>query len=85
MGKNADSILLYGASWCPDARRSRRFLDERAVPYTWFDVDEDEKAAEFVREKNGGQIVLPTILFPDGSILVEPSNSELDQKLKSLE
>jgi len=82
--QDAYTILVYGASWCPDARRSRRFLDDHGMTYTWFDVDENAEAAAVVREKNGGEIVLPTIIFPDGSILVEPSNEELEQKLESI-
>ncbi len=81
MSEDNNTLTVYGASWCPDARRSRRFLDEHRVSYIWRDVDLDEEAAAFVRQTNSGRIVLPTILFPDGSILVEPSNEELGRKL----
>lgn len=84
MAKHAADILVYGAAWCPDARRSRKFLDEHSIAYQWFDIDEDPEAKAFVRSKNGGNIVIPTIVFRDGSILVEPSNEELEGKLKAL-
>jgi len=51
------------------------------VPYEWIDIDEDEAGAELVREKNGGKQIIPTIVFSDGSFLVEPSNDELARKL----
>lgn len=79
-----EGILVYGASWCPDARRARRFFDERGVTYAWIDIDEDNEASIFVRKTNGGQIVIPVIVFSDKSILIEPSNYELAKKLEGL-
>jgi thioredoxin reductase (NADPH) len=77
----SDQIEVYGAPWCPDCRRSKQFLGEMRIPYDWIDIDEDEAAAAFVRTKNDGKQIIPTIVFPDGSSLAEPSNSELAQKL----
>lgn len=77
-----DKITLYGAPWCGDCRRSRAFLDENKVEYDYIDIDKDEKAAEKVVEINRGMRSIPTIIFPDGSILVEPSNEELKEKLE---
>jgi glutaredoxin len=84
MTADSEQILVYGASWCPDARRARRFFDEHGVAYEWIDIDENNDASNFVRETNGGQIVIPVILFLDKSILVEPSNYELAKKLEEL-
>ncbi len=77
----SEQIKVYGAPWCPDCRRSKQFLGEMRVPYQWVDIDQDEAAAAFVREKNDGKQIIPTIIFPDGSFLAEPSNDELAQKL----
>ncbi len=74
-------IKIYGAPWCPDCRRSKQFLGEQRVAYEWIDIDQDAAAAEFVRETNKGKQVIPTIVFADGSFLVEPSNDELARKL----
>ncbi len=74
-------LIVYGASWCPDARRSRQFLDEHGIAYKWIDIDEDAAGKEYVKSVNGGKVVIPTILFEDGSTLVEPSNELLAQKL----
>ena len=74
-------LKVYGAPWCPDCRRSKQFLGEMRVPYDWIDIDQDAKAAEYVREKNGGKQIIPTIIFEDGSVLTEPSNDELARKL----
>ena len=77
----SDKITVYGAPWCPDCRRAKQFLGEMRVPYQWIDIDGDAAAADIVREKNDGKQIIPTIIFPDGSFLVEPSNSEIAQKL----
>jgi glutaredoxin len=84
MTVHSEQVVVYGASWCPDARRSRRFFDEHGVAYAWVDIDEDKEASSFVRETNGGQILIPVIVFPDKSILVEPSNYELAKKMEAL-
>ena len=76
-----ETIKVYGADWCPDCRRSKGFLEEQGVAYQWIDVDQDEQAQEYVRQVNNGRRIIPTILFPDGSILVEPGNAELAKKL----
>lgn len=54
------------------------------MAYAWIDIDEDRQAIDFVRETNGGQIVIPVILFPAKSILIEPYNYELAKKLEGL-
>ncbi len=74
-------IQMYGAPWCPDCKRAKQFLGEQRIPYDWIDLDQNPEAAALVREKNAGKQIIPTILFPDGSILVEPSNEELAAKL----
>lgn len=77
-------IRVFGAPWCGDCVRSKRFLDEHGVSYEWIDVDRDESAQSYVREVNRGKQIIPTIVFPDGSILVEPGNAELARKLASI-
>ena len=74
-------IKVYGAPWCPDCRQAKQFLGEQRVPYAWIDVDEDKDGLGFIEQVNNGKHIIPTIVFEDGSILVEPSNAELAQKL----
>ena len=75
-------ITVYGAHWCPDCRRSKQFLGEHQIPYDWVDIEEDSEGEKFVIEKNEGKRIIPTILFSDGSFLVEPTNAELATKLE---
>ena len=84
MTGTCEGIVIYGAAWCPDARRARRFLDDQKLDYRWIDIDEDDEALDFVRRTNGGQVIVPVLIFPDESILVEPTNDELARKMESL-
>ena len=74
-------ITVYGAPWCPDCKQSKQFLGEQRVRFNWVDIDEDEEGQKRVQELNDGKQIIPTIVFEDGSILVEPSNAELAAKL----
>ena len=74
-------LIVYGTKWCGDCHRSRRFLDRHVVPYEWVDVEDNPAATDRVLTINKGRRSVPTIIFPDGSTLTEPSNSELAAKL----
>ncbi len=74
-------ITVYGAPWCPDCRRSKQFLGEQRVPFNWVDIDQDEEGRKYTQKVNNGKQIIPTIVFDDGSILVEPTNAELAAKL----
>ena len=74
---------MYGAEWCGDCRRSKRFLDSNNVEYTYVDVEADKSAAEIVVEINGGAQSIPVIVFSDGTHLTEPSDIDLKAKLHS--
>ncbi len=75
------NITVYGAYWCPDCRRSKRFLSEQQIAYQWVDIEQDEAAKAQVEEMNNGKRIIPTIVFEDGSFLVEPTNADLAKKL----
>jgi len=81
MAAEKPNIIVYGTTWCPDCRRSKQFLGEHRVQYTWIDIEEDAAARAAVERLNNGNRSVPTIVFPDGSKLVEPSNDELARKL----
>lgn len=76
-----ENITMYGASWCPDCKRSKDFLDSRQIKYDYIDIDTVSGAADKVAEINNGLKRIPTIVFSDGSVLVEPTNKELAEKL----
>ena len=78
---SATGITVYGATWCPDCRQAKQFLGEQRIHYTWVDIEQDRDGQALVEGANDGKRIIPTIVFPDGSLLVEPSNAELAAKL----
>jgi len=79
-----EKIIVYGTRWCGDTRRALRLLDERQVDYEWINIDKNPQGEQFVKETNQGIRSVPTIVFPDNSLLVEPSNQTLNKKLDTL-
>jgi glutaredoxin len=78
---NQTEILMYGALWCGDCRRAKQFFDKHNVAYRWIDLEQNPQEVAVVHKYNDGKQVIPTILFPDGSVLIEPNNSQLAEKL----
>jgi mycoredoxin len=74
-------ITMYGADWCGDCRRSKRFLDLNKIAYEYVNVETDSDAAKRIVEINDGKKSIPVILFSDGSHLTEPSDNQLQEKL----
>jgi mycoredoxin len=84
MSDTQPAIKFYGAMWCGDTRRARRWFDDNHVPYEWIDVDKDKNAEALVKSINHGMRSIPTIIFADGTHLTEPSLTALEQKAKAL-
>ncbi|MCJ7622189.1 MAG: FAD-dependent oxidoreductase [Anaerolineaceae bacterium] len=76
-----NEIVVYGTVWCPDCKRSKQFFADHRITYINVDIEQDSEAMAYVEKVNKGIRRVPTIVFPDGSIMVEPSNAELAQKL----
>lgn len=74
-------IKVYGAPWCPDCKRAKKFLGEQRVEYDWIDIEQNEEARKYVEALQNGGRTIPTIVFDDDSHLLEPSNDELAKKL----
>jgi thioredoxin reductase (NADPH) len=75
------NIKLYGTNWCSDCKRSKKFLGEQRVHYEFIDIEEDVEGQTFVQKVQNGGMTIPTIVFDDGSVLIEPTNAEMAVKL----
>lgn len=73
-------LVMYSTSWCPDCKRSKALLDNKQVDYINVDIGKDNDAYIFV-EKITRRVRIPTIIFPDGTILIEPSDEALERQL----
>ena len=74
-------IVVYGAPWCPDCKRAKKFFAEHRVPYEWVDIDQNPDGLAYVERLQDGGRTIPTIAFSDGSHLIEPGDDELAAKL----
>ena len=70
-------LKIYTAARCGDCQMAKKVLDEAGVDYEQIDIDSDLGAADVVVAINGGYRTVPTIIFPDGRVLVEPRRGEL--------
>ncbi|MDQ2903345.1 MAG: FAD-dependent oxidoreductase [Ktedonobacteraceae bacterium] len=75
------TIKLYGTDWCSDCKQSKRFLGEQRIRYDYINIEDDDEGQAVVQKLQNGGLSIPTIVFGDGSYLVEPSNAELAAKL----
>lgn len=74
-------ITMYGAQWCGDCRRAKRYFDRNDVPFTYVDVAANPGEMDTVLRYNAGRRSIPVVVFPDGSHLTEPTDAELAAKL----
>ena len=78
------TITMYGADWCGDCVRAKKFFADNYVDYLWIDLEKDENKqfgeAEVLRRNNGKKSI-PVIVFDDDSHLTEPTNAQLAEKL----
>lgn len=75
------STTIYGADWCGDCRRAKRWFEHNEIAFTWVDLEANpEKIDEVVRYNNGRKSI-PVVVFPDGTHLTEPADAELAAKL----
>lgn len=78
-----DSLTMFGADWCRDCIRTKKQLDELGVSYTYVDLVADPAAADVAREISG-RTNIPVVVYPDASHHVEPSNADVEAKLREL-
>src|SRR5438034_10055805 len=76
-------IKVYGAAWCPDCKRAKKFLAEQRMAYEWTDIDQDTEGMRLVEQLQNGIRRITTIIYRDGSHLIDPSNADLTGKLGS--
>ncbi|QEW01812.1 NrdH-redoxin [Microbacterium lushaniae] len=77
------SVTMFGADWCRDCRRTKAQLDELGLPYEYVDLEADPAAADVAREISG-RTNIPVVVYPDASHHVEPTNAEVEAKLREL-
>jgi len=84
MTSSPSTITMFGADWCRDCVRTKRQLDSLGITYTYVDLMKDASAADVAREISG-RTNIPVVVYPDASHHVEPSNEDVEAKLRELE
>jgi mycoredoxin len=77
-------FVMFSTEWCGYCKRLKNQLGEIGITFREINVEEEPDSAEFVEQVNGGNRVVPTLLFSDGSALTNPSAIAVKEKLASL-
>jgi mycoredoxin len=74
-------LIMYSTVWCGYCKRLKTMLKSEGIAFTEVDIEHDPEAAQFVMSVNGGNQTVPTVKFPDGSALTNPSLKDVKAKL----
>ncbi|MGW4481804.1 mycoredoxin [Rhodococcus triatomae] len=77
----ATALTMYSTTWCGYCRRLKKQLDENGIGYVEIDIEDDPASAEFVGSVNGGNHVVPTVRYADGSTATNPSLADVKKAL----
>jgi mycoredoxin len=77
-------LTMYTTTWCGFCRRLKTQLAREGIEMVEIDIEKDPAAAEFVMSVNGGNQTVPTLLFPDGTAVTNPSAKEVKRRLAAL-
>lgn len=77
-------LTMYTTTWCAFCKRLKRQLAADGIEMTEVDIEQDPAAAEYVMSVNGGFQTVPTVVFPDGSALTNPSAAAVKERLQDL-
>ena len=77
-------LTMYTTSWCGFCRTLKKQLARAGIEIAEVDIERDEVAAEFVMSVNGGNQTVPTVVFPDGTTLVNPSAAQVRERLTAV-
>ena len=75
------AVTMYTTPWCGYCVRLKKLMQREGIEYAEVDIERDPSAAELVMQANGGNRTVPTLLFPDGSALTNPSIDQVKTQL----
>lgn len=77
-------LTMYSTTWCGYCHRLRSQLDRAGIGYQVVDIEHDPDAADFVMTVNDGNQTVPTVRFPDGSALTNPTIAQVKKHLSTI-
>ena len=75
------AVTMYTTNWCGYCMRLKKLMDRDGIDYAEVNIEVEEGAADIVMQANGGNRTVPTLLFPDGSALTNPSIDQVKAQL----
>ncbi|MBB5936815.1 mycoredoxin [Streptomyces zagrosensis] len=75
------TVTMYSTTWCGYCRRLKGQMEREGIAYTEINIEQDPESAKFVEQVNNGNQLVPTLLFPDGSALANPSLAQVKERL----
>jgi mycoredoxin len=75
---------MYTTQWCGYCRNLKNQLARAGIEMAEVDIERDTAAADYVMSVNGGNRTVPTVLFPDGSAMTNPSAAQVRARLDDL-
>ena len=77
-------LTMYTTQWCGFCRNLKNQLARVGIEMAEVDIERDPAAADFVMSVNGGNQTVPTVVFPDGSVMTNPSANQVRARLDDL-
>ena len=77
-------VTMYTTPWCGFCRRLKSQLAREGIEVAEVDIERDPAAADHVMSVNGGNQTVPTVVFPDGTALTNPSAAMIRERLATL-
>jgi len=77
-------VTMYTTPWCGFCRRLKSQLAREGIEVAEVDIERDPVAADYVMSVNGGNQTVPTVVFPDGTALTNPSAAKVRERLAAL-
>lgn len=74
-------LTMYTTAWCGYCRRLKSQLERAGISFAEVDIESDPQAADYVMTVNGGNQTVPTVVFPDGTALTNPSVAQVEERL----
>jgi mycoredoxin len=78
------ALTMYSTPWCGYCVRLKKQLERAGVPFEEVDIDRDAEAAAYVESVNGGNQTVPTVVFPDGTAMTNPSFQTVVTKIRAI-
>jgi mycoredoxin len=77
-------LIMYTTPWCGFCRNLKKQLAREGIEMAEVDIERDPAARELVMSVNGGNQTVPTVVFPDGTVLVNPSAAQVRERLAAV-